>query len=493
MGVKYKFKTKPYSYQKRALGKIQKLDGVAGLFMEMGTGKTKVAIDWAGIGFYNYDVKRVLVICPISVMGVWRRQIKQHLPFFARVRLLTGSTKERAKMIRFMMRSPQTSQDWLVINYEGIWRGEGRDKIEDLLEKWGPDLVICDEGHRLKSASAKQSKAAARIGGYAEQRLVLTGTPITKSPLDVFGQFRFLDSQIFGSNWYKFKNRFGVWGGWGRYQLKGYKNLNELVTKVRDNTFRIKKEQAIDLPQKVSVTVPVELGPKAMELYKKMAKQMIVEIEETHATAAIVLVKILRLSQITSGFITDIEKTIRVFDNSKLDTCIDLVDDILSQNGKVVIWCRFRKDIERLEQAVTKKFGEPPLILSGSVPMAQRDSIIERFHTDKKARVFIGQPQAGSLGIDLTPADKTIFFSLDYNYGNYVQAQDRTNRILCDQHPECLKKKQKYEKLGMKKQKSMYYHLVVPRTIDELTLQIHKDKGDLAEAIVHDPKILRPV
>lgn len=473
MAVKYKFKTKPYSYQLKALRKIQKLDGVAGLFMEMGTGKTKVAIDWAGIGYYNYDVKRVLVICPLSVVGVWQRQIKQHLPFFARVRVLTGSTTERIKLIKFMLRSPQPSQDWLIINYEGIWRGKGRNRIEDLLEKWGPNLVICDEGHRIKSATAKQSKTAARIGSYAEQRLVLTGTPITKSPLDVFGQFRFIDPSIFGSNWYRFKNHFAIWGGFGRYQVRGYKNMNELITKVRDNTYRIKKEKAIDLPDKVSVTVPVQLGQKATEMYKKMAKEMIVEIEETHATAAIVLTKILRLSQITSGFIKDVDGMVRVFDNSKLNVCIDLLDDMLAQDKKVVVFCRFVKDIERIEKVIQEKFNLEPLILSGSVPMSERDGLVQRFQNDKSEKIFIAQIQAGSLGIDLTAASVAIFYSLDYGYANYVQAQDRLHRI-------------------GQTNKVTYYHLVVPRTIDSLTLSILKEKGDLAHAIVHDPKILRP-
>lgn len=470
---KYKFKTKPYRYQIKALNKIFKLGGVAGLFMEMGTGKTKVAIDWAGIGYRNMNVRRVLVICPLSVMGVWDRQIKEHLPYFARVRLLHGSTKERARAIRFMNKSPQPSQDWMVINYEGIWRGSGRDSIEDLLERWRPDLVICDEAHRLKSASAKQSKVAARIGRQAEQRLILTGTPITKSPLDVFGEFRFLDDSLFGSNWYRFKNHYGVWGGFGHYQLRGYKHLTELVQIVRDNTFRIKKVQAIDLPEKVSVTVPVELGQKAMDYYRKMAKQMIIEIEDTHATAAIVLTKILRLSQITSGFVKDVEGQVRVFDSAKLDACTDLLEDILDSGQKVVIFVRFRNDIERLQEAIHKKFKTVPLILSGSVPHKQRDSLIEKFHEDKNSKVFIAQIQAGSLGISLTPASVAVFYSLDYSYANYVQAQDRLHRI-------------------GQTSKVTYYHLVVPRTIDSLTLQILKEKGNIAEAIVHDPNILRP-
>jgi SNF2 family DNA or RNA helicase len=470
---RYSFKTKPYKYQLRALKKIAKLDGIAGLFMEMGTGKTKVAIDWAGIGYKNLNVRRVLVICPLSVMGVWDRQLKEHLPYFARVRLLQGPTAERAKLIKFMIRSSQPTQDWLVINYEGIWRGASRNSIEDLLEKWSPDLVICDEAHRLKSNGAKQSKVAARIGRQARQRLILTGTPITKSPLDVFGEFRFLDDQIFGSNWYRFKNYFGVWGGFGNYQLRGYKHLKELVAAVRENTFRIKKEKAIDLPAKVSVTVPVVLGQKAMDHYRKMAKKMIIEIEETHATAAIVLTKILRLSQITSGFITDVSGTIRVFDNAKLKACTDLLEDILEADQKVVIFVRFRKDIARLEEAIIKQFKRQPLILSGSVAHNKRDSLIERFHEDKNEKIFIAQIQAGSLGISLTPASVAIFYSLDYSYANYVQAQDRLHRI-------------------GQTSKVTYYHLVVPRTIDTLTLQILKEKGNIAEAIIHDPKILRP-
>lgn len=473
MALKYKFKTQPYKYQLRALAKINKLDGVAGLFMEMGTGKTKVAIDWAGIGYYNYDIKRVLVICPLSVVGVWQRQIRQHLPFFSRVRVLEGSTVVRAGLIRKMIRSKPPTQDWLIINYEGIWRGNGRNDIEDLLERWGPDLIICDEAHRLKSPTARQSKAAARLGRAARQRLILTGTPITKSPLDVFGQFRFLDDEVFGKNWFKFKNHYGVWGGFGRYQVIGYKHLDDLIKKIRSNTFRIKKEKALDLPEKVFVTVPVQLGQKAMQFYEKMAKEMIIEIEETHATAAIVLVKILRLSQITSGFIKDVEGGIRVFDDSKLKACLDLLEDMIAQDQKVVIFVRFKSDISRLQESIASRLKTNPLILSGSVPHSKRDSLVQRFQNDAKAKVFIAQIQAGSLGIDLTAASVAIFYSLDYNAANYWQAQDRIHR-----HGQT--------------RKVTYYHLVVPRTIDTLTLQILKEKGNIAEAIVHDPEVLRP-
>lgn len=465
--LRYTFKTPPYSYQKRALAKIAKLDGRAGLWMEMGTGKTKIAIDWVGISYYNFKLWRVLVVCPISVLRVWEQQIKLHCPVPSLVYICEGSTAEKLQVLKGSRRSDWDGIKWVLINYEAIWR----QPIEEKLMGWA-DLVICDESHRIKSASARQSRSAARLGREAKMRLALTGTPITKSPLDAFGQFRFIDPEVFGTNWFRFKNHFGIWGGFGRYKILGYKNLPELISKVRANTFRIKKEQAIDLPDKVFLDVPVTLSEKAMKLYKRMAEDMIIEIEETHATAAIVLVMLLRLSQITSGFVKDIEGQIRVFDDSKLKACLDLIEDMLAEDQKVVIFARFRNDIERLSASIWDRFERHPLILSGSVPGRDRNTLVQKFHDDPDEKIFIAQIQAGSLGIDLTPASVGIFYSLDYGFANYVQAQDRLHRI-------------------GQKNKVTYYHLVVPKTIDTLTLRILKEKGDIAHAIVHDPRILR--
>jgi SNF2 family DNA or RNA helicase len=468
--LRYTFKTEPYPYQKRALAKIHKLKGRAGLWMEMGTGKTKIAIDWAGIAHANFGLERVLVVCPISVLRVWEEQIDRHSPFEAHTIVLEGSTDEKRLALRrfAIYTDDKPGIKWVMVNYESIWR-QG---LNQPLKDWKPDLVICDESHRIKSPTARQSKAASGLGREAKMRLALTGTPITKSPLDIYGQFRFIDPQILNYSWTGFKHHFAIWGGFGRFQIMGYKNLPVLIGHVRANTFRIKKEQAIDLPDKVFLDVPVTLSPKGFELYIKMREQMIIEIEESHATAAIVLVKLLRLSQITSGFVKDIEGQIRIFDDSKLKACLDLLEDMLAEDQKVVIFARFRTDLERLSTSIFTKFGQHPVILSGSVPGKDRNTLIKKFREDPNTKIFIAQIQAGSLGIDLTAASHAIFYSLDYGYANYVQAQDRLHR------------------LGQVN-KVTYYHLVVPHTIDTLTLQILKEKGDLANAIVHDPTILR--
>jgi len=470
--LKYTYKTEPFSHQKRALKKIVDLNGQAGLLMEMGTGKTKVAIDWAGIGFYNLEVRRVLVVAPLSVLGVWPRQIRQHSGAPARVFRLVGPTQDRVHLLKRIIASPKDDVlTYCIINYEGIWRELDRGPgIKELLIHWQPDLVIWDECHRLKSPTSKQSRAAFAISQSARYRLGLTGTHITKSPLDVFGQFRAINDKVFGTNWYQFKNTYGVWGGFGRFQLRGYRHLETLIRKLRGNSYRVKKEQCLDLPDKLFETVPVTLSQKAIDLYREMAKEMIIEIEESHATASIVLVKLLRLSQITSGFVKDVEGNIKVFDNSKLNTTMDLLDDLLAEDHKVVIFVRFVNDILRIKEELLKRKVRHA-ILSGSVPGNKRDGLVQQFQTNPEIKVFIAQTQSGSLGIDLTAADVAIFYSLDYNAANYWQAQDRIHRI------------------GQTK-KVTYYHMTVPRSIDAIILQTLKEKGDLAQTIIHTPRRL---
>jgi SNF2 family DNA or RNA helicase len=472
--VRYTFKTEPFRHQRRALAKIQKLGGQAALFMEMGTGKTKVAIDWAGIGFYNSGVRKVLVVAPLSVLGVWPRQIRQHLAAPASIYRLEGSTREKCANLSLILRNPREDRlSFVLVNYESIWREPDRGPgVEELIKRWGPDLVIFDESHRIKSNSAKQSKAAWRIARATRQRLLLTGTPITKAPLDIFGQFRALNTDIFGDNWYAFKFTFGIWGGFHKQQLLRYRNLDVLIEKVRKWSFRIKKTQCLDLPDKLFVDVPVTLSDRALKLYKTMAEQSIVEIEETRATASIVLTKIMRLQQITSGFIKDVEGKIRVFDDSKLRTAMDLVEDMIEEDHKIVIFCRFTYDIERLAGKLTDKRIQYR-ILSGSVAPRLRDSIQQEFQNDPNVKVFVAQIQAGSEGIELYAADVAIYYSMDNKLLHWLQSQDRLHRP------------------GQTKNVT-YYRLMAPRTVDVLTYRALDEKKKIADIVIHDPIILRP-
>lgn len=478
--LRYTYKTEPYSHQKRALAKALKLNGILALFMEMGTGKTKVALDWIGIGFYNREVRRVLVVAPLSVLGVWPRQIRQHLGAPASVYRLSGPTTKKCRDLSLIVRHPRSDRvTFVLINYESLWREPDRGKsIPDWLEKWDPDVVVFDESHRIKNHASKQSRAAFRIARETPERLLLTGTPITKAPLDIFGQFRALEQNVFGTNWFQFKFRYGIWGGFHKQQLLRYHNLQDLIVKVRKWSFRIKKEQCLDLPSKLFVDVDVTLSDRAKRYYKEMAEKAIIEIEQERdekpaiAIAPIVLTKIMRLQQITSGFIKDAEGKIQVFDDAKLRACMDLLEDMLDQDHKVVIFCRFVPDLQRLAEELHKKHIEYRL-LSGSVHPDLRDGIMQEFQNDRRVQVFVAQIQTGSEGIELYAADVAIYYSMDNKLLHWLQSQDRLHRP------------------GQTRNVT-YYRLIAPRTVDALTYRALDDKKKIADLVIHDPLILRP-
>lgn len=461
--------------------RVKKLHGRCMLAMEMGTGKTKVAIDWASICHRNYGLQRVLVVCPISVLSVWKRQIRQHSPVASRIAVLSGSTSDKTRLVRGMTaHSYEKGIDWVIVNYESVWREDARGKrLEDVIKLWKPDLVVADESHKIKHSTSRQSKSLARLGDAVPMALALSGTPITKSPLDVYGQFRFLNSAVFGTRWTDFKMEYGVWGGLSGYQLKAVRNLPRLKRKVRSNSYQVRKEDCLDLPPKIGDLsdpngvniVPVVLPEKVMTYYRDMASKMILEIEEEKVTAEIVLVKLLRLSQITSGHVVTIDGVTKIIDDTKLRVGMDLITDIVEQGEKVVVFTRFRSDYHRLaEKLATAKLGY--VVLSGDVPATQRDGLVRRFQTNPRTPVFVSQIASGSLGIDLTAAAHTVFYSWDYRWDHYVQAVSRTDRQ--GQTRSCT-----------------YHHLCAPHTIDHLSLKVLADKGHLAKYVMHDPMVLK--
>lgn len=469
----------PYAHQRRALTRIYHLGGVAALHMPMRSGKSRVAIDWAGIAYRNFGLRRVLVVCPLSVTGVWQQQIEEFCPVPGAVRVLNGSTTARLHALAALQ--TLTSPDWIewvIVNYEGTWRKAGKVSMTDALADWKPDLVIADEAHRLKGATSRQSKALAKIAKVAKYRLGLTGTPVTKSPLDIFGQYRFLDERIFTredgrpASWTWFRNEYATWGtGPAQYVVKGYRKLPELIGKIKDHSYAVKLEDCFDLPPKTFIDVPVAMPQSTRAVYRDMAKQMIAYLESgAVVTADIVLTKLLRLSQITSGFVTDPGGILHELDTAKLDACLDMIEDFSAAGEKVVVFCRFKHDYHALAQALSAR-DAGYLSLTGETPARSRDDVIRAFHTDKTKMVFIAQTAAGSLGIDLTPARMAIFMSLDYNTATYLQAQDR---IYGPKQPHPV----------------VIHHLLTPRTIDGVVLRTLKHGTDLAYAILHDPRRL---
>ena len=314
-------KAKLYVHQQNAydfaLQSFEKSKGVA-LLADMGTGKTMMTIAIAGTLEKEKGVKRMLIVCPKSIVGVWEEEFRKFADYKYALTILDGEMKKKRSAFDFM--NGQALQI-IVVNYESCWR------LEVEITKWKPDLIVCDESSKIKNPSASQSKALHRLGRLTKYNMILTGTPITGSPLDIFSQYKFLDDSILGTSFYLFRNRYAILGGYQNRMIIGYRHMAELVTKVHSVAFRIKIEDAVDLPPFIDETRIVPLEPQAQSIYKRIEKDCYAELDNGEVTARNVLTQLLRLSQCSGGFIRDdIKGEAEQVSSAKLEALEDIID-----------------------------------------------------------------------------------------------------------------------------------------------------------------------
>jgi len=452
-------KAKPFRHQILGYNLGITIPAVA-LLMEQGCGKTLTSIAIAGRRFQRGEVQRVLVCAPTSMVPVWPKEFEQYADFPHDVRALEGPVKERERILADWKTDPNTLQV-AIINYEATWR------MEDAITRWKPDMIICDESQRIKTPGAKQSKTLHRLGKLAKYRLILTGTPVTQSPLDFFSQYKFLDPSIFGDSYYAFKARYAVEQPIGDTRAKkviGYKNLGELVKKAHSVAFRVTKAEALDLPEQVDQVLYATLEPKAQKLYNQMLRESVAELSEEKTIAAPnILSKLLRLSQLAGGFAGEGGEVEQV-SNAKLSLLKEALDDLLGAGKKVVIFARFIPEIEAILELL-KECDVGYSWIAGAVPQSERGPAVERFQKDEDCRVFVAQLQTAGLGITLTAADTAIFYSLDYSYANYEQCRARIHRI--GQRNTCT-----------------YIHLIARGTVDEDVMEALRRKKNVADLVV---------
>lgn len=451
---------RPYRHQIAAYN-IAITIPVAALLMEQGTGKTLTAIAAAGRRYLDGDIRKVLVVAPASVVPVWQNEFKKYADFPFEIETLTGAVAAREAVLRSWRVPNQAGALMIAVtNYEAVWR------MEDALLAWGADMVIADEMQRIKSPSARQSKAMHRIGAAVKYRLGLSGTPIVNKPLDVFSQYKFLAPNIFGNSFYAFRARYAIMGGYGRHEVVGYKNMDELQEKLHSIAYRVTKAEALDLPEAVDQTLYCDLEPAAKNIYRQLARQAVAELGAgRQITAQIVLTKLLRLSQLTGGFVRTDDGEVRHISSAKLALLRELLADLLEhQDRKVVIFARFVPELTAIRRILEVE-GIKHSYIAGNVVMSDRGAEVERFQSDPACRVFLAQTRAAGLGITLTAADTAIFYSLDYSYADYDQARARIHRA--GQNKKCT-----------------YIHLVASGTVDEKVLAALAEKRDVAEQIV---------
>lgn len=430
------------------------------LDMDMGTGKTRVAIDAI---FAREDVDRVLVVCPKAVVPVWRTNLEKFAPNddWDVWDTQKGTIKIKARDMAEWVRVSDARKSICVVNYDVVWRSP----MGEIIPMLDFDMVILDESHRAKSAGSKVSKYLGMLGKLVDYKMCLSGTPMANSPLDVYGQYRFLDPTIYGTNHNRFLQEYAIMGGPERRFIVGYKNQQELKEKFQSIAYSCKMSDVSARLKLPEVLPPVErvctLPKKDMGTSKMLSKEFVAECESGAVVAANnVLVKMLRLQQITSGFciVQDdplSDERMEELNTVKEDELVDILHD-LSDSEQLVVFCVFQHDLDAIARAADKA-GRESCELSG------RRNELEEWKTTVGA-VLAVQIQAGAEGVDMTCANHAVYFSLPHSLALYDQSKARLYRP------------------GQTRPVS-FIHLIATGTVDEIMYNSLIKKRNIIEGI----------
>lgn len=464
---KMPIKVQPYSHQQNAYEFVLGLFGLlpsrvrsygAALLMEMGTGKSLVVIAVAGM-LYRYGfINRLLIVCPLSIVGVWLDEFQKFADFPYSLIVLEGSGEKKKKQLR------EFDGDGLqvvVLNYESAWR------IEPELSAWRSDMIVCDEGHKIKSHKTAASKAMHQLGARARYRMLLTGTPVTNKAIDIFSQYKFLNPNIYGQSFYSFRSKYFFMTGYGQHTPMMKSSMEEEFTRrLHSIAFRATKSECLDLPETTDIVRKVELEPSARKIYKSLVDESYAELQNGgEVTTPNILTRLLRLCQLTGGFLgNDDTSKVEQVSNAKLSVLEDLIDSAQQENKKLVIIARFVPEIHAICRMLGKKGIRYSLIMGG---VKDRDEQVRQFQTDPEVQVFVGQVATAGMGLTLTAASTMIFYSMDYSMSNYEQCRARIHRA-----------GQKYP--------CTYIHLIATATVDVKVMQALRTKANLAKTLIDD-------
>jgi len=484
------FKLPPLAHQKIGLLLGCDMECFA-YFMDQGTGKTKLILDDAAHNFRKGRITGLLVIAPNSVKTNWvdpdggPDEVSMHMAPDIKYNAgcwMTNPTKAQAKNFNHFLDNCRKKKqlDILIVNVEGIAFDRCFNAIEDFC-KHHKTMIAIDESTRIKHRTSERSKAAHKLAKYSVVRRIASGTPVIKSPLNAFSQFKFLDPEILGfANYRAFESRYGVKGGFQGREVLYYQNLEELQEKIDSCSYRVLKDDCLDLPPKLYQRRSVPLNAKQTAAYRQMAEEAIIAYEAAESSgqanlrfieAQIVLTKYLRLQQITSGFLPILDEAGQstgympfVEEPPKIEEALDIIDEC---QNKVIVWGRFTPEIEMMCHALARRRIKH-VRFDGSVPEAERVSARNAFQSDGSGvQVFVGQIQTGGIGITLNKARTVIYLSNTFNTEDRVQSEDRAHRIGTDGAVT-------------------YIDLVAPGTVDGKIIACLRENKKIADQIMKD-------
>ena len=436
--INYKFKTKPYAHQLTALEKSWEKQ-VYAYFMEMGTGKSKVLIDNISMLYDKGKINGALIIAPKGVYQNWyNSEIPTHLVDHIDKKMVLWQAminKTQAKKLNTLFKTGEELHI-LIMNVEAFSTKKGVDFAHKFLNCHNT-LIAVDESTTIKNPGAKRTKNILGLSKYSKYRRILTGSPVTKSPLDLYTQCYFLSPWLLDhSSFYTFKNRYAVmrtanFGGRSVQIVVGYRNLAELSEKLKPFSYRVLKDDCLDLPKKTFMKRIVQLSDEQKKVYSQMKQTALAFLNGKAATTATVMTQLMRLHQITCGHFTSDDGTTQVLKNNRIDELINLLHEV---HGKVVIWAHYRHDIETIVEHIKKEFNTDVdncvMTYYGDTSVEDRQKAIKEIQDqDSPVRFLVGTPQTGGYGITLTAASTMIYYSNGYDLEKRQQSEARIDRI----------------------------------------------------------------
>jgi len=468
--MNYKFKTKPYAHQLTALEKSWNQITFA-YFMEMGTGKTKVLIDNAAMLYDKGKIDGVLIVAPKGVVKTWYEQeLPIHLPnHIKNMTILWQSniTKGQREKLNSLFKS-DLDLHILIMNVEAFSTEKGKDFATKFLNSHRT-LMVIDESTTIKNPTAKRTKNIIALSEISRYRRIMTGSPVTKNPLDLYSQCEFLSPYLLDfTSYYAFRNRYAEMK---TLHLRGrsiqivdeFKNLGELSDQLKGFSYRVLKEDCLDLPEKNWTKRQITLTHDQRKIYEQMKETALAHLNGKVASTMIVLTQLMRLHQITCGHFTADDGTIQDIPNNRFKELLDVLSEM---EGKAIIWAHYQHDVKNIIREVVKIYGEGSIVdFFGLTPQDERQDNIRKFQNDPKCRFFVGTPATGGYGITLTAANTVIYYSNGYDLEKRLQSEDRAHRI------------------GQKKSVT-YVDIIAEDTVDEKIVKALRDKINIASQVL---------
>jgi len=468
--MNYKFKTKPYAHQLTALEKSWNKDNFA-YFMEMGTGKTKVLIDNLAMLYDKGRVDGALIVAPKGVIGTWYNQeLPTHLPnHIENVSVLWQpniNKKQKEKLDTLF----ETGEDLhiLIMNVEAFSTEKGTEFAKKFLRSH-KSLVAIDESTTIKNPKAKRTKNITDLSQLAKYRRIMTGSPVTKNPLDLYSQCEFLHPYLLDfTSYYAFRNRYAEMKtlhmhGRQIQIVSHFKNLGELSDTLKNFSYRVLKEDCLDLPDKIYIKRNISLTTEQQKVYESMKEKALAILNGKQVTSVSALTQLMRLHQITCGHFVADDGSVQEVKSNRLNELMDVLEEI---EGKAIIWAHYQHDIKKIIKSIEKVHGPGSVVdYYGLTAQEHRQPNIKKFQEDDKCRFLVGTPQTGGYGITLTQANTVVYYSNGYDLEKRLQSEDRAHRI------------------GQKKSVT-YVDIMAEETVDEKIVKALRKKINIASEVL---------